>query len=281
MESIPFYSRIANAILAYMLYLGKIFWPHNMVIYYPYDLYHPLWKVLIFALILIVVTFIALYYMRKQPFLFTGWFWYLGTLVPVIGLVQVGGQAMADRYTYFPSIGISVILAWGTPLLLQKVGVRGKIVFLMAMAALCILAVSTWMQSGYWKNSIMLFNHALHLTKDNQIAHYNLGMALSAEGKIDDAINHYSEAIRINPNYSEAFNNRGNAYVKLRQYQKAIDDFNKAIEIRPDNAEAYNNYGSAYLLQGDKNLGCRYARKACAMGVCKAYNKAQGNKLCH
>jgi tetratricopeptide (TPR) repeat protein len=233
-------------------------------------------------LILIITTFIIVM-IKRLPYLFVGWMWYAITIAPVIGIIQISvtaPYAMADRYHYLPSIGLAVMLAWGIPLLLQIVGVRKKILFSIMMVVLCLLAVSAWMQCGYWKNSIILFNHTLQVTKNNWFAYHNMGTALSAEGEIEDAVNNYSEAIRIFPNYSNAYNNRGNAYSILGQYQQAINDFNKAIHIRPNYAEAYNNYGSAYLLQGDNNLGCRYVQKACAMGVCKALEKARSNGVC-
>jgi len=280
LERLPFIIRVNNAIVSYIAYLGKIFWPVNLAVFYPYNYSIPLWKILISVMVIISITIFVLYYIRRFHFLFVGWFWYLGTFIPLIGLIQAGQHAITDRHTYLPSIGIAIMLAWGIPLLLQIVGVRKNILFSIAMAVLCVLSVSTWIQCGYWKNSIILFNHALQLTKNNRVAYYNIGSALYAEGKIEDAINNYSEAIRIKPNDSDAYNNRGNAYIKLGQYQQAMNDFNKAIHITPNNAEAYNNYGSAYLLQGDNNLGCRYVQKACAMGVCKALEKARSNGVC-
>jgi len=279
-ERLHFPERFSNAIVSYMAYLEKIFWPVNLAVFYPYEYSLPLWKVLISGIILIVITLMVIYYIRKLPFLFVGWFWYLGTFVPVIGLVQVGTQAMADRYTYLPSIGIAIMLAWGIPLLFQRVWIRKKILFSTAIEVLFILAFLTWMQCGYWNNSITLFSHALQITKNNYLAHNNLAISLAKEDKIKEAIYHYNEAMHLKPNYVEAYNNRGNAYSKLGQYQRAIEDYNKAIRIRPDYAEAYNDYGGVYLLQGNNNLGCRYAQKACAMGVCKALEKAKSNGNC-
>jgi len=280
MEGLPFLTRATNAVFSYMAYLGKIFWPVNLAVFYPYEYSLPLWKVLISGIILIAITLAVLYFIRKLPFLFVGWFWYLGTLIPVIGLVQVGSQAMADRYTYLPSIGIAIILAWGIPLLFQRAEIRKKILFSLAIVVLCVLAFLTWMQCGYWKNSITLFSQTLRVTKDNYLAHNNLGVALSTEGIIKEAIDNYNEALSIKPNYAEAYNNRGNAYTKLGQYQLATEDLNRAIRIKPNYAEAYNNQGGVYLLQGNNNLGCRYAQKACKMGVCKALEKAKSNGYC-
>ena len=158
---------------------------------------------------------------------------------------------MADRYTYLPSIGIAIMLAWGIPLLFPREDIRKKILFPAAIAVLAIMAVLTWQQCGYWKNSITLFSHALQVTKDNYLAHSNLAIALFKEGKIEEAIDHYNKAIRIKPS-SQFYGNRGIAYNKLGQYQLAIEDYNTAIRLKPDYAEAYNNRGLLYLNQGNK-----------------------------
>ena len=306
--------RFSNAIIAYTVYLEKFFWPANLAVFYPYEFALPLWKILISALIITGITVTVLYHIGKLPFLFVGWFWYLGTLVPVIGLVQVGKQAMADRYTYLPSIGIAVILAWLIPLLFQRAGIRKRILFSTATAVLSIFIFLTWMQCGYWKNSATLFSHTLRVTKDNYLAHNNLGVALSAEGIIKEAMDNYNEAIRIKPDYAEAYynraiaynslghyqraiedydrairikpdyteayNNRGNAYANLGLYQRAIGDYDKAIRIKPDFALSYNNYGAVYLLQGDKKRACHYMQKACVLGSCQVLEKAKSNGHC-
>ena len=347
-ESLNFYQRLSNAIVSYVAYLGRIFWPADLAIFYPYQFSPPQWKILASALILIVIMITVLYYIRKLPFLFVGWFWYLGTLVPVIGLVQVGKQAMADRYTYLPSIGIAMILAWLIQFLFQRTGLRKKLLFSTATAVLCMLGFLTWMQCGYWKDSATLFNHTLRVTKDNYLAHNNLGVALSTQGITKEAIYHYNKAIlikpdyaeayynrgidynslghyqraiedyskairmkpnfaatyynrgiayaylganqmaiedydksiNIKPDYAEAYNNRGNVYAKLGQYERATEDYNKAIQINPKYALAYSNYGAVYFLQGNNNLGCRYAQKACTLGVCCALKKAKNDGKC-
>ena len=129
MENLPFLSRVLNAIISYVFYLGKIFWPVDLSVFYPYEYYFPLWQLLASCFILIGITIVVIYAIKKLPFLFVGWFWYLGTMIPVIGLVQVGSQAMADRYTYLPSIGIAIMLAWGIPLLFTRADMRKKILF--------------------------------------------------------------------------------------------------------------------------------------------------------
>jgi tetratricopeptide (TPR) repeat protein len=251
LERLQFLERLSNAIFSYIVYLGKIFWPVNLAVFYPFEHSLPLWEILISGIIVILITLAVLYYIKKLPFLFVGWFWYLGTLIPVIGLVQVGGQMMADRYTYLPSIGVSVMLAWGIPLLFKHEDARKKILFPVAISLLIIISILTWEQCGYWKNSDNLFNHALRLTKNNYIAHNNLGLSLLAEGKNKDAIGHFNKALSLYKEHAaEFYNNRGLAYANLGQYQLSIKDYNEAIRLKTDLVAAYNNRGLTYIKLG-------------------------------
>ncbi len=250
-EGIPSVMRCANAVIAYVEYLIKIFWPANLAVFYPYEVSISLWKVFSYVFILTFITGAVVYWAKRIPFLFVGWFWYIGTLVPVIGLVQVGSQSMADRYTYLPSIGIAVILAWGIPLLFQHEYLRKKILYPVAIFAICILTVLTWKQSGYWKNSATLFSHALRVTHNNHTAHNNYGLCLFAEQKYEEAIEHFNRAIHLYPRRAAEFlNNRGLAYANLGRYQQAIKDYDAAIRLKPDLVANYNNRGIAYI-----NLG--------------------------
>ncbi|MGP8155202.1 MAG: tetratricopeptide repeat protein [Smithella sp.] len=314
-EQIPFFTRIANAIISYVSYLGKTFWPVDLAVFYPYEHSFSFWQVSASLLILTGVTIVVIYIMKKLPFLFVGWFWYVGTLIPVIGLVQVGLQAMADRYTYLPSIGIDFMLAWGIPLLFHRKNIYKKILFPAGTIVLAILAVLTWKQCSYWKNDIELFNQALQVTKNNDLAHNNRGSAYAELGQYQLAIKDFNKALGLNRNYIKAYNNRGIIYGKLGQYQPAIEDFNKAINLKRDYvdayynrgtiygelgqyqlaiedfnkainlkqnyAAAYNNRGHSYLVLGNDKLGCHDAQKACALGGCKVLEWAQSNGLCH
>jgi tetratricopeptide (TPR) repeat protein len=245
-EVMPFPGRVNNAILSYAAYLWKTIWPFNLAVFYPYELSLPLWKVLLSGIILILITLAALYYIRKLPFLFAGWFIYLGTLVPVIGLVQVGSQSMADRYTYMPSMGIAFILAWGIPYLVESGNIRRKVLFPAGVALIIFLSALTWRQCGYWKNSFTLFNHALKSTKNNYLIHNNLGVTFFKDGNFSKALYHYSKAISIVPNYDRYYNNRGDVYARIGMYQSALTDFIKAISLNPDYTEAYYNRGLTY-----------------------------------
>jgi tetratricopeptide (TPR) repeat protein len=314
MEHLPVSTRFLNAIISYVSYLGKTFWPVDLAVFYPYEHYFPFWHVLVSCFFLIGITIFVIYVIKKFPFLFVGWFWYLGTLIPVIGLVQVGAQAMADRYTYLPSIGIAIMLAWGIPLLFPSEDIRKKILFPAGVVILAVLTVLTWQQCGYWKTDVKLFSHTSQVTKNNELAHTILAFALFKEGRTDEAMDHYSNAIRIRPDYADDYNNRGVAYDKLGQhqhaienyneairlkpnyaeayynrgtiygkegqYQRAIEDFNKAISLNHDYIKAYFNRGTTYFIQGNNKLGCRDAQKACKLGNCKSLEWAKGKGFC-
>jgi tetratricopeptide (TPR) repeat protein len=279
LQRLSFSDRIMNTIVSYVAYLDKILRPADLACFYPYS-FLQLWQVIGAAFVLLAISVAVVYLVKKTPFLAVGWFWYLGALFPVSGLLQAGAQAMADRYTYFPFIGIAIMAAWGILFLIQREDTRKKILFPAAIAALSIMAVFTWQQCGYWKNSIVLFNHALQVTKDNVRAHNNFALALFAEGKIKEAIDHYNKAIRLKPDNLEAYNNRGIAYTTLGQYQMAIEDYNKAIRMKPDDADSYFNRGFVYFKQGNNISGCEDAKKACELGNCKILEAVTGKGLC-
>jgi tetratricopeptide (TPR) repeat protein len=249
-DYMPFLMRGANAIISYAAYLEKFFWPHNLAIVYPYEASLLLWKVLISIFILIVITAVVIYLIIKLPFLFVGWFWYLGTLIPVIGLVQVGSQPMADRYTYLPSVGIAIILAWGIGSFIKNEDLRKKILFPMGAVFIAILSLITWQQCGYWKNSITLFTHVLKVTRDNSVAHKCFAKALDDKGRNEEAFNHYNQSIRLNPHYADAYLFRGIFFDKLGQYQLAVEDYNNAIGLSPDYVDAFYNRGVSYAAIG-------------------------------
>jgi len=248
-HDISFVERVCNAVISYVMYLVKILWPVKLAIFYPLTLPLPLWKVFISAIILLFITAVVLYFSRKLPFMFTGWFLYLGTLVPVIGLVQVGDQAMADRYTYLPSIGIFIILVWGIYTLFNKEFFRKFFLFPVAMVILIVLAILTYRQCGYWKNSIVLYHYALSVTEKNYKIHHNMGAALFKKGKIREAKHHFDRAVKINPNYL-SFNSRGEIYARAGKYQQAFDDFNQAISLNPRHPDGYYNRGLTYEVMG-------------------------------
>ncbi len=250
LQRLPFPERIVNAIVSYVGYLGKIFWPVDLAVFYPYEGSLPSWQVFGAAFILLGISAAVIYFIKKAPFLFVGWFWYLGTLIPVIGLVQVGNQAMADRYTYLPSIGIGIMLTWGIVYLLPQEKLRKIILIPAAVIVLAVCIFLTGQQCGYWKNSIELFNYALQVTKANYLAHNNLGVALAEEGKNDQAIAHYFAAIDINPHYADPHSNLGAALAAEGKNDQAIAHYLAAIDIDPHHADFHSNLGVALAAEG-------------------------------
>jgi tetratricopeptide (TPR) repeat protein len=244
--------RIANALVSYIVYIGKTIWPVNLAVYYPHPGLWPLWKVLGAVLLLIAVTISVIRTSKRFPYLTMGWLWFTGTLVPVIGIVQVGGQAMADRYTYIPLIGLFVMTAWGIPELLKKwqptrfPTPRKEALFASSALVLLSLFIVTWTQTGYWRNDIALYDHSIKVAGPSDIINYNRGAAYGNLGNQKQAISDYDRTIEINPKYAKAYYNRGITYGKLGDHRQAISDYDRAIEIDPKFADAYNNRGIVY-----------------------------------
>jgi protein O-mannosyl-transferase len=243
-KDFPLASRIANAPVAFITYLEKIFWPHNMHFFHYFSNRLPTWHVLGATLLILFITAAVMIMVRRSPYLFVGWFWYVITILPVLGFMKNGIVWMHDHYVYLPSIGIGIILAWGVPSLNQII--RKNILLPAGTVVLAILAVVTWHQCSYWKNSISLFSHDLQVTKNNSLAHNFLGYSLFKKGKIGESIYHYNKAILTAPDYASSYNNRGNAYAKLGQNKLAIDDYTKAISLNGDYYEAYFSRGTVY-----------------------------------
>ncbi|NLW36825.1 MAG: tetratricopeptide repeat protein [Syntrophorhabdus aromaticivorans] len=245
-EILPFSARLANALVSYAAYIGKMFWPTKLAVLYPHPGWWPFWKIALAAVVLPLLTALAMRVGRKCPYVPVGWFWYVGTLVPVIGIVQVGSQAMADRYTYVPLIGLFVVAAWGVPELLARLPRRRET--LAVFAALCLLCLScqTWRQVSYWRNDITLYTHTLAVTERNGMIYTNRGVAHWMMGNFSAAIADINKAIEINPGAALAYLNLGVAYRSLRDYARSIEAFNKAIEYDPKQALAYLNRGVAY-----------------------------------
>ncbi|SPJ14524.1 membrane hypothetical protein [Syntrophobacter sp. SbD2] len=238
--------RIENSFVSYIIYIVKTIWPSNLAVFYPHPGWRPLWQVLLGA-----ISFTVIRTEKRVPYLAVGWLWFIGTLVPVIGIVQVGAQAMADRYTYIPQIGLFVMAAWGIPELLGKWRYRKEALFALSASILACLLIVTWTQVGYWRNSITLCDHALKVTNRNDIIHNCRGDAFYRLGNITQAISDFDRAIEINPKYAEAYDNRGAAYAELGDHRQAISDYDRAIEIYPKYAGAYNDRGAAYGIIGN------------------------------
>jgi tetratricopeptide (TPR) repeat protein len=261
---IPLSDRITNALVTFMIYLEKTFWPHNLALFYPFPAQIPLWQVIGASLLILVITSVVIVMMKRLPYLFAGWLWYAITILPVIGIKQIASDpyAMADRYHYLPSVGIAVMLAWGIPQLIKNEETRKKILFPAAVTIIIFMSVLTWQQCGYWKNSTTLYSHTLRVTKDNYVMHNSLGNVLFKEGKNKEAIDNYSKAISLKPDYAPAYSNRGVAYVNIRQYRMAVEDYSRAVRLKPDYAIAYNNRGIAYANLGQHQMAIEDYKQA-------------------
>jgi protein O-mannosyl-transferase len=250
LQLLPMNERISNTLVSYVKYLVMAIWPRNIAVFYPLTDVQPLWQILAAALVLLAATSFCIWKTRRFPYLGVGWFWYLGTLVPVIGLVQVGSQAMADRYSYVPLIGVFIMTAWGIPELLKNRDHRKVLLGMLSGIAILACIVLTWVQLGLWQDSVTLFSHALKVTTNNYFAHKNLGIALLNQGKSEDAMDHFRAALHINQGDALTWNSLGTAYEKSGQTAKAVEAYQQSLRINPQDANSWNNLGIAYGKSG-------------------------------
>ena len=236
----PLALRVENAVVSYAAYIVKMFWPARLAVFYPYPHDLPVWQIALSALLLVGVSIVVLRERRSRPYLAVGWLWYLGTLVPVIGLIQVGSQARADRYMYLPLVGLSIMLVWGLAEVL-----KGKAAIAGAIAACLACAVVCEAQIQYWRNSETLFRHALDVTSGNYLAHHNLGVAFADEGRFPDAIEQYQAALQIEPNGANVQTDYGNALAKSGRTSEAIAHYEAALRVLPDSPIIHNDLANA------------------------------------
>ena len=253
-DAISLPARLGNALISYIAYIGKTIWPVSLAVLYPHPGSAALWQVAGSALLLITVTAFVLWKAKKAPYLATGWLWYAGTLIPVIGIVQVGIQSMADRYTYITLIGLFIAATWGATDLSKKWRIPKAVLPAISIVILVCLALVTCKQVGYWKSNLTLYDHTLEVTKNNWLIYNNRGNVHNSRGDYRRAIEDYNRALEIKPNYADAFANRGAAYNGLEHYNHAVADFSSALRIKPVYAEAYINRGAAYNNLGKHRL---------------------------
>jgi protein O-mannosyl-transferase len=241
LDRAPLGHRIGNVLVSYLRYLGKTFWPGDLVVFYPPLGHIPLWQAAGSLALLLLVSVGAFRARRRHPYLLVGWLWFLVTLLPVIGLIQVGEQSLADRYQYLPSIGIFIMVAWGFAGL--TVGVRFAKALLALGAALVLgsSAFLTWQQIGYWHDGVTLFQHALEHSTDNHVAHAGLGATLDSRNELDAAMSQYREALRINPRFASTHFCLGVALAKKGDLDGAIKEYETALRLNPRHQNAYNN----------------------------------------
>jgi Flp pilus assembly protein TadD len=254
--------RVANALVSYVAYIGKMFWPTRLAALYPYPESLPVSWVIGSILGLIGVSVVVMWAGRRHPYLPVGWLWYLGTLVPVIGLVQVGVQPMADRYTYVPLIGLFVILAWGIPEFLARWPYRRVALPIAAGLALVACTIIASHQVRYWKSSLALWAHTVDVTNENYLARFNLAVFLAQSGRSDEAIAQYAEVLRIRPYYVAAHNNLGFVLASVGRLDEAMAHYAEALRIFPGYVEARNNLGAALAAQGRVDEAIKEFREA-------------------
>jgi tetratricopeptide (TPR) repeat protein len=259
----PLTVRLANAVLSYATYIGKMFWPANLAVLYPHPGSSiPVWQIVASVMFLSAVSIMVIRAARRYPYLLVGWFWYLGTLVPVIGLVQAGDQAMADRFTYIPLIGLFIMLTWGgTDLLTKNLPLRKFTPVLIALLV-SALTICSWWQVRHWRDSISLFQHTLSVTENNATIHNNLGNVLILAGRYEEGAAHFTRAIEIIPNNLKAHLNLAVALVHLGKPDQAIDHYMTALKLEPNHPGAHNNLGNALVMQGKPEEAIPHFRKA-------------------
>jgi tetratricopeptide (TPR) repeat protein len=249
-DTLPMGVRLTNALTSYVAYLEKTVWPAGLAVFYPYSRSIPLWQWLGSLAILAGITWLVVRAGRRRPYLPVGWFWYLGTLVPVIGLIQVGRQSMADRYTYIPLIGVFMIVAWGVPDAIARWPGRRYALATLAGAIAIACTATTHAQVAHWRDAWTLWTHTLAVTRDNEPAQSAIGAILGAQGRNEEAVAHFREALRIAPDSPRAHRGIGLALTNLGQLDEAVEHLSLAVDLEPNSADGHDNLGVALAGQG-------------------------------
>lgn len=255
-------TRLENAAVSCARYIEKTFLPVNLAVPYPYPSHWPLIEVALAVTLVVVISWLSLQFARQYPFLTTGWFWFLGMLVPVVGLIQVGTQSMADRYTYLPLIGLLIVFAWGGDEIRKRFGLSKLVTGIFSGLVISACALLTIKQLGYWQNSETLFNHAVSVTQNNTVAYEHLGNYFVANKRFNQAADAYEKAIQINPAFIPAQFDLGSLYLLTGETDKAAGQFEKVLRLSPDSAEAYSNLGYICAAGGNNEKAIAYYDKA-------------------
>jgi protein O-mannosyl-transferase len=279
-ESLSLGLRLANGLVSYVTYILKMLWPDNLAIFYPYPAEVPMWRIVVAGALLLFITMQAVIFARQRPYLLVGWLWYLGMLVPVIGLVQVGLQSHADRFTYLPQIGLYLVVAWAAKDLTGSWRWHRQVLRTGAVFVVAVLMLCAWKQTSSWRNSELVWTQTLACTSGNYFAHNNFGDAVMGQGRLVEATRHFQMAIEIKPNYAEAYYNLGVVLDRQGKPGEAIDHYQKALEINPNHAEAHNNLGMVLAQQGRTAEAIGHFQKAIEVkpGFEEAHNNL-GNAL--
>ena len=276
-ERLPFIWRVGNGLVAYLTYIKQMIWPARLAVFYPHPAKTlPAWEIGLAIILLLLATAGAIALRRKRPYFLTGWFWYLLMLLPVIGLIQVGAQAHADRYTYLPQIGLYIFLAWGitdicrasvsdanrTGTAFHRNALQRRILGVTASVAIILLAWCAHIQASYWRNGESLWSHAIAVTSENFIAHGGLGQFLLDHGRLDEAIDQFQIALNIDPRYPIARTNLGIALSKKGRVDEAIAHFQTVLGDYPNDAKTHENLGTALAKKGESQSAIAAFEKA-------------------
>jgi tetratricopeptide (TPR) repeat protein len=264
-ESIPMRLRLANSLFAYVAYLSNTLWPANLAAIYPLSSHFTLIGVIAAGLLLAAISILFILRAKQDPYLLVGWLWFIGTLVPVIGLIQVGSQSRADRYMYIPAIGLSITLIWGFDVLCHPLRGHFRLLTVPVVAALAALLVCTRIQVGDWHDSEKLFRHAVEAVPDNYLGYDGLGKALDDLGRKDEAIKAWNETLRLVPDYPQAQYNLGTTLLGQGRVTEALPHLLASVRGDPNNANARENLGNAYLQLGDLALATTQFASAAAL----------------
>jgi tetratricopeptide (TPR) repeat protein len=249
-EDLPIFERINNAVVSYILYIWQMFWPARLAVFYPHpENALPPWEIIASLLLLICITAVAIALRKQRPYLMTGWLWYLGMLVPVIGLVQVGWQGRADRYTYLPQIGLYIAVTWAVADLTASWRRQRTILSVAALVVVGVLSSCAFVQTSYWRDSETLFKRALAITRNNDVAENNLGIVFLGQGKLDEAISLLQAAVALRPENSPAHENLAKALIQKGEVADALVHYQKLLELQPDNIEVHNIVGTVLVQQ--------------------------------
>jgi tetratricopeptide (TPR) repeat protein len=255
--------RIGNPIMSYVIYMRQMVYPADLAPFYPFpaeDMFG--WKIILALVLLVAISAVAIAGRRKRAYLLVGWLWYVGMLVPMIGIIQVGNFAHADRLTYLPMIGLSVALTWAVAELCAGWRYRRVVLGGCATVILVALIFCARAQTAYWRNSESLWTHTLACTSGNYIAHNDLGEALLQKGRVDEAMDHFKKAVKITPTYADGYYNLGNALMQIGHSDEAMELFRKVLEIQPSHIKANNNLGVALMRSGRPDEAIAYCQKA-------------------
>jgi protein O-mannosyl-transferase len=265
-EELPIFERITNAVVSYVLYIWQMLWPFRLAVFYPHPENRlPLWEIISSFLLLLCITVATIALRKQRPYLITGWLWYVGMLVPVIGLVQVGWQGRADRYTYLPQIGLYIAVTWAVADLTALWRHQRTVLTTAAILTICALSWRAWTQTRYWRDSETLFRHALAVTTNNDVAENNLGIVFLRQGKLDDAISLLQAAVALRPDNSPAHENLAKALLQKGQVTEALSHYRKLLELQPDNIEVHNIVGTVLMQQGRLRDGVEEWQKVLAI----------------